>query len=670
MKKYYLYIDESGQFKHTESHISMVGGYITQKSPNEIKGQIKKRITRFRDNHKEIDLGENDIHAAELLHPENFPDKANREKYKRIPENIRKEFIDGFKTIVENIACFKIKSINEQFTFGDANEQDRYGACLGALFQKAVELINDDTEIEFNFLIAKRSGTCSQMEFDHACYHAELGKYFQDLCSEAKNLTVKSDFPCDRKLLLDLADIACYFLRKDDFDKIETTRPNKVSFNKYRDNYNDFYNELIGNGEYATAYKIAVNKEDKQKVLDKLTELAPDQNDQIRYFLNIAYNLVKIRTNNKNALADAEAIFTELSKISNQKHEFTNLALNGLLLCANHSGQTGKAVGILQKIKRNMSGQSELSLFNNYTNILELRNRAYNDWFNEYNFLEIINGFSDDVEKYETFLSLTKDEGIFDQNDKCYLLHKMLSSLGQAYAFAGRVAGQDYYEIAEQYFNKALEHLPGASDDRRTINYLATLYWYKSDNCKAYKLLRKFDRDLPDKIEEALFYTLKHSDRDAFDFSMILRLLDSQQVNVDLLNKAVKEINKKRFADEHPFELIYKHLGILFMYCEDYKKAAKLFKQAIDICQQKSFTLNTISLPILLLLAIAYKKDQKIDSYKQQLIDFNESYDDLVNKSIYFRSFIDILGGKDTLISHCEAENIDIINQFLPFMYS
>ena len=72
---YYIYIYESGSF--FENDLSFVGGFITTTKLKALLDQMKTIAQKF-----EPELSIEDVHAAELLHPENHPSRNQKNKLK------------------------------------------------------------------------------------------------------------------------------------------------------------------------------------------------------------------------------------------------------------------------------------------------------------------------------------------------------------------------------------------------------------------------------------------------------------------------------------------------------------------------------------------------------------------------------------------------------------
>ena len=231
-KTYYLYVDESGSFKSEPGrHTSFVGAFVASTSPEILIREMQSTLEEFQNHHGKI-LGFEDIHAALLLHPENFPaskseDLEKQRRYPEIPEKTRHDFIGKFRKILLEKSVFFVKSENDQFKFSH-DPQALYGTCLMACLRKVFDLLSRqaDGSFEVLFLIAYRSQICIPKGTDFHDYHnrlvAHVSKKFNFGSSSFSKLELKRIRSTGKpyKLLLDLADVACHTMKEHDQGKI------------------------------------------------------------------------------------------------------------------------------------------------------------------------------------------------------------------------------------------------------------------------------------------------------------------------------------------------------------------------------------------------------------------------------------------------------------------
>ena len=101
------------------------------------------------------------------------------------------EFIGLFQAIVKESAIYSIKSENTQFQFGKENQQSRYGNCLGAWFQKAMETLaqkEQGREFQILFTIAPRSQKCLPAQADFQIYHQRMNDYIIGLYNKDSHI--------------------------------------------------------------------------------------------------------------------------------------------------------------------------------------------------------------------------------------------------------------------------------------------------------------------------------------------------------------------------------------------------------------------------------------------------------------------------------------------------
>lgn len=654
MKTYNVIIDESGVFSKERDH-SFVGGFVSDKNIGTIITNIKRSLEKFREKHSNI-LTRNDIHASELLHPDNFANGygPNAKRYKAIPQEIREEFINSIASIGNSFT--KIKSENDQFDFGSANAQDRYGACLGAFMQKLSDIIpNEEEKIRLNVLIAERNKKCIPQGSDHTQYHRRLRSYIEDILSENGRFIVSTSIDEGKLLLLSLADVICYQMRHNK-SNVNLTHPNDTTLNSYHNSHQVFIEKLLKQKEWAAAYRQSTNEKQRNVIIDGLDA---DEKSQLNYFINLAFE--KISTKKMTDYDQAEYILEKILNIvpANNKelYDIKQACISGLIAVYNHKGKT---IGQAEKFKQfeEIVSASKESVFERMAKVLELRNRVYNEEFNRYEFDSVIENFEPVVLNYNLMIELSKSENLIE-NKNYYLLHKIYGTLGQAYAFINDK------DNAKKYFELSLEHYDVDFNDNRTVNYFATLYWYNRQPEFAYDTYKKFN-NIEETIDKTCLELLKREDRSkyVFDILLLIRLItEDDSIHETCFNKIVNLVDTLR-NNAHPMQLIYKHIAVYYLKKGHEIKAAKFLDKAKKVSDGKEAILQSFNLPVLMFLAIVSDDKEKI---KEGIADLIENISPKISG---FSEYLSQKGGLEYIYLLIDNKDIKAIDRFLPFAYA
>ena len=654
MTNYYLFIDESGQFKSSkEKYSSHVSGFLTKTDPDQIIAELKRAIKKF-----EPELTIRDIHAAEVLHPEEWIGKReSAKKYLDIEASKRKDFIETIAKLLDKHTVQYFKAENKSFDFGKDDPQARYGTCLIALFQSIGNYLKNKKGV-LVFDIEHRNRECLPPGSDHKKYHSDLKKYFLKGYKKLKDLKC-SIYENNPKLMLALADVTCYKVGRNKYpEKTTITSPNDLNISDYAVFQKDFFQELLDKGEIATAYRQAKNEEQQKEALKMLEKMESKKSLEIQAIslIDFACDLIDKRNQTKDAMSKARDLLDNLKNLSLGEKEQVNIN-NALILCANYSGNTGIQDGLEQEISEQLEKQYKLSELVRYTQILEIRNRALGGDFNKYNFERVVD-FEKEEEKYRKVLQMLSSN---EENPKDYLLAKIQSNLGRAYAFLS-AGDQEYFEEAEKYFKKSIEETKpqGIQDDKRTENFLLQLYVYFEKKDNLIELYERYhDRsidDLPEKIFDILTFLKVYScSQESFDYKTI--------------NQWANKIKNNNYPPKHPLPLIYKWLALLLVKSKHpnaLDQAISLLKKGIEICSEGGFTLQTIKLSLQgLILAL---KDQAKESIN--IKEWKVETKSLMAEEAYFEIYVQEKGGLEKWEKQIENCEVDQIKYWLPFTYS
>ena len=694
---YYIYIDESGPFSKNSSEKSIVGGII---STHKIYDYILKLENIISDINKtfNVNFTLKDIHTAALLHPENARKTREKTRFSAISQDARNAFISACLDIVKSYADDFIYSVDDYFEFGTETPQNAYGQVLSALIHEIISYMQLQNNAEtLQLFIAPRSESCLNTTIQPHLYHENLVKYITDLITQklpdikvyVNSILKQEDIQKGHKIGYDFADVACYYLRKhanNDLsenklpeDKIIRTKPNDISAQHYNYHNNIVYKKLIDNNALESAYRIYKPK--REEILNQLEKIEDNTvfKNQLFQFLSIGEELLEKRTSIFNAIEDAKLIFEKLALIAvdkfhsvekKERGQYLKIylsAVKGGIACENHTGQINNQKEFEKYISNAVSQFGKFltdeTTLSRQELILRIKNTAYNDYANNYRFQEIINEFKDTVDE-----RVSKG---FDDD----LTGETLGTIGQAYAFSSKL-NPEYSTQAESYFLKSLDFfIEDSPHHQMSINFLTILAWYSGnlEQAKKYFTMRPIVSEGKSLATWAKSVIAKSENQPGkpFDVSIILRLLALEQTGakkiIALTEDYIHPMNKIK---EHPFELIYKWLGINYLLLQNYKQAIHCFDKSLDITADGFFTLQTISIPVLGLKAIALLKDKKQSEADSTIQHLNDSINSLTGQSPYFGEYISSIGGREQMLD--DINNLRIINtaKWLPFSYA
>ncbi len=385
--------------------------------------------------------------------------------------------------------------------------------------------------------------------------------------------------------------------------------------------------------------------------------------------LNIGYVFIDKRTIQKNALKDAIELFQNIVSITknngNDKVKECFLsAANGLLIAANHSGDKKTQEKVYQLYKFTKEELSYIPYFTRQENILSVRNRAYNSHFNDYRFQEIIDDFEDVLKLRISQLPKNEMDG---------LTGEMCGTIGQAYAFNSK-NNKEFAKLAESYFKQSLNHFPvGHKYHAMSVNYLATLKWYHNDLEDAKSAFAKHADIDKNNTTIQLITQIIDSKEDLFDsifnLSVLLRLeITQNKISIEII-ETIEKFLEKGDINDHPYELIYKWLGIAYLKNRAYANAINQFDKSIELSNKLGFAVQTLSIPVIGLKYIALQK-QNSENLIQVIEGLKKRTKELSDKSVNFANYIESIGGIEQMLDDIKNNKINSVSKWLPFNYA
>ena len=666
---YLVFIDESGSFGKNSDQ-SVVGAGIMSITYKTLRNNFKEMQRKVNEACQyNFDVNK-DIHLAPLLHSAaNSGSEEQRVRFSRISIKERKKFAEACKTTVLDSFDQYVFSKNQGFEFESPDAQDRYFHNLIATINSSLNYIKLKGKVGLtNIFIAPRSTKCIAGHINWDTYHTSLIKYLENIFSDPK-LRISFDRNHRKGLGLDSADVICYYRDNVEFKaKSIFTKPNARSVSQKQQAQSSVLNELLEKKEYVTAYRWVKTTDEKDMVLDKVGELSDRERvDVLKSLLNIAYAKIQNRTTHSDVLKNAIGLLKRIVSMSqnsevSQLNEVYLAAIDGLLSCVNHSGIRNVQQNILETYRDSINQVATIPYFTRQEKILSIRNKAYNNEFNTYVFQNIINEFETDVKERLKKLP----EGNFDT-----LMGEMLGTIGQAYAFSS-YGNSDYVDIAEGYLLNSLEFIPeNHYFYAMSINFLSTLRWFSGDLDDAISLFSQHNEQYEGmtvtELIEVIVDTKTHLINDIFNLSVLLRIAISGDAISDKVIEVVEKYLWEFDINNHPYELIYKWLGIYHLKAGDHEKAMSAFNHSIKLASESGFTIKTIAVSVKGLRCLAITDPQlrgneilKLKDYLSQLVSIEES----------FSSYIDSIGGWDAMLEDIENEDYLAITKWLPFSYA
>ena len=712
---YYVYIDEAGGFDeglYRKTHSSIVGGICStlpvqkwdelhKKYANEINEQIDWNPLFKYPKH---------FHCSEFIYNQynncNFVFRKKHEDgfMKKIPlvsSEEKKEIADKIiKYIIEN-SLFLFTSVNPKRRF-EYSPQATYIINLVSAVKGVFDTLAEKGVAikSITFYIAQRTiedtmQAEKEMEGDYmqalleyiqkqVCEGASDGASLARKLANNKLIAFESGVG-DRQAGLISADFACYYMRGKYIpaDSYIRYSPTELIFANYKAFSEKEISLLKGQKQYSTAISFILSNSTHDN-LNKIFNALGNESDaeilqrELSAISNQVHFLIQKRTVFPESLQNAKLLLRHMIDIAERKlsvdstaikKQWSNLYIESLLQlekCFNHEGDTKAQNELDSKIKRALK-EHEKSIPKSFEEkqalLLEARIINQNELFNSYQFEAIIDTLEEDV--------VNREKRIGDGSD--VLLGQMQGTIGQAYAFISRTE-KEWAETAKEYLEKSLSHFEeGTLYYSMSVNYLASLAWQNKDDNLATIVMRKHNHTIQANNPKECLLPLRDKSINVFDAVNYLRIMSSV-ISIDniALLEEVYGIWEKDISSnaEHPYEQFLKWMGLNFYKIDEYEKALELFEKSIEISAHRGFTIKTIEMSVIGLLAIVYLKLKKQKNYKRTMEELEEKLTDLTKSSSSFSHYIDSIGGRNQIRRDIEEENIDAVARLLPFTYA
>lgn len=688
---YYAFVDESGQFA-SDCDNSVVGGFVTTWDEGRIAQRIDQAImvVYHRHGHK---FTANDIHMAPLLFPETAFQESDRTRFSAVPAPPREAFAGELLLALKEMAVCVFMSVNDGFSFGTENQQSRYGNNLMAALRALVRHLGSPAGDDMHIAIAPRGKACLRDGEDKATYHAQLVSHVRSVFG------VPVKFSRRYQRGFDMADVACHYLRRGLIEESTVFGDTPVVVTSAKDlrapdpgvSIAAMVSRLAENGDLCTAYSLATDEKQRAEILGRLDALQGTALlGQLSLFLQLGAEKTDRRTVEHTSLLESYEIVKIICRLAwrefqsgQQSRDALDLCLSGLdyaTTCTNHLGVAGAQANFFGRFEQLLREHGHLlpSRLETKERSLSFRNRAYNNEFNDYRFRRIIDHFRETTDARVGQMGDDKDD----------LTGEMCGTIGQAYAFLARTE-PELGTFAEAYFERSLRYfLPTHKYHAMSVNFLATLHWQSGDIQGALATFGRHaflgDEAVPPKSSpETLrrtagawldrLLTERHDHPGTpFDVVCLLRIIAETHALAPVSMAALSDLGKwvKAYpSQDHPHELIAKWLGVLHLK-HDPTKAVEWFTRAIAISDKLGFTVQTIALSPFGLRAVAHTQsgDRAAAAADSELL--LSRADDLVKRSATFGSYLDEVGGEESLVTDIQAQNVAAICRWLPFAYA
>lgn len=672
----YVFIDESGQFNNADN--SVVGGLITKLNSSQIAARLNHVAEQINQEYR-TGFNIDDIHTAALLHPESAYKEDEKARFTKISKDARDAFVQECLNVADTISMYYIKGANTiEVIGGNQNEQSRYGGVLLSLVDKICHYATENLPNKtINFFIAPRGKKCLPPAFDFNAYHQRLMEAVKKWAKiKYPALTMSFGYGCKHAPGFNMADVCCYFLRngnKLDQRKILTAIPSPVFVTSYEQYNGEYIEQLIAQEAYETAY-IHSDIHEKQQILNKIKNATLEiQLVEYEKLLNYASNLVAKRELQNTALDEAENIYKSIIRVidaSEEKDDFYKLqliAVEGLLSCVNHRGIKKEQDKLIAEYNKVLQQAAAIPYQVKLDYILKFKNKAYNQQFNDYNFQAIINDFKEAVDKRVIEVAQSGKDG---------LTGEMLGTIGQAFAFLSS-ASPEYAAIAEEYFEKSLTQFGNDRDGvrytRMSINFLVTLHWMHGEIDKARAVFsRNNGFNINDSTGDWISRCISSKEGVAFDIMVLMRLIAMDKSISEKLIIQIEKFLHEHNINQHPYELIYKWLGVLYISRNNFNKAIEYLQRSIDLAynNQMGFTVQTLVLSSLGLNILCCKKLNNNNNAALLQLELRAKLKDLCDQSTSFAGYIEAMGGIKQMEQDIVDEDINAISKWLPFSYA
>lgn len=596
MKKYELWLDESGEFENDKKNVdknfqpSLIGGVLFEKGKFS-KSQAEKLI------------GQKNIHSNEEEKKEVF--------------NKFKDITNRDVTLIEisNKECISV--IDSNLTY-----QNIMAEGLIQVISKVRES-NGNYDAEIDILIAQRGDCTNEHKNDkkvapeqykeRICERMILEGYRNKIPESCWTIET-ADAKKDKRLMI--ADIVCNsFLTRDTkfrgeqgeyINEIHNRDEKTWKFSVFESSMEKAIKQLLLDGQLGEAVISLCQSPNEQYILKKMDEissymksLAYDDihlqfeiiSSRVAYYIKIVrkYKECLVLLNNllKHWVPAVENLpqswgkeLAGIMELDFYIHEYTIYTHQGELKkteeCEKHCEKIFNAL----KRKLNMESLEYLLMY---------ANRKITNKMNRFEFelaLSDCKNLVERCEKIKEAINLS-DEGLilFDE------LGKSLGTRAQIYMFMIRNNSRDkdkdrdkdFYQCAEEDAKNAIKEFQNKSDIRRQQLYLTQIYTEVKQYDKALNVLCDETQDMKQ--------CLKNAEEKPFEVYAFIRLMAEGKCNgwekaddmYDELNKT-SILSKLKITSkiDHPYEVTVWKLGSYYMQCGNKNAAKEYFDKAIE----------------------------------------------------------------------------------------
>jgi tetratricopeptide (TPR) repeat protein len=220
-----------------------------------------------------------------------------------------------------------------------------------------------------------------------------------------------------------------------------------------------------------------------------------------------------------------------------------------------------------------------------------------------------------------------------------------------------------------------MEHFPQRHINHQiAINYLSTLKWVHNDLTGAkdtFSLHAEIDNGRS--VAQWITDIIKSKDYhlgSAFNIYVLLRLAATQgKVSLKAISSVETFLNECDI-NQHPYELIYKWIGIAYLNIDEDDKALQAFNKSIYISTENKlgFTIQSIAISSLGLKCVTLNR--KYENIEDDIEKLRAGLNALFDDSVHFEQYIDDIGGIEQMIEDIENNNISAIARWMPFAYA
>jgi tetratricopeptide (TPR) repeat protein len=282
------------------------------------------------------------------------------------------------------------------------------------------------------------------------------------------------------------------------------------------------------------------------------------------------------------------------------KYKLSDILIRGY----NHKGDTAKAKTFFQhceQLKNHVSPEDYCATFLNVAQI----------YANEFDFqgamAQIEKGRSYLIRLKEIYQDIAVEIGQHQDATKYPLLGKIESSIGQFHSF------QRNHELALRHFQAALSEFDNQTDSSITVSYLLQMA-LDQENLSLYQQYVEIYLNSADLVEQFDFII---RERDPYRLFVFVKSLTTFKFEVceQLTERLLTLLDQRQHPFQvhvHPWELIYKHLSILFYGMGDSKNAESA-QRAIGFVSSfgAELTIHVLNLYSEIILDFSYSDEKK-----------------------------------------------------------